>query len=237
MTQLAHSLDCAGATVEAKELFVETELNLKLNAPEIGFLCSFDGYRYCQLLLRTDNSIAVLGRCREIVRQTIGLSEEIPDVVCGPRRVDRRPSRLETGLEQLALGQAAVAVILSGQEYPTADARFSLDKAFEELSTACQQPFLPPCFLTRTLLRFQEGQHSAARADLDEAWDIAERGPMRLHMADIHLHRARLFFREKSYPWKSPQDDLAAAGKLINDCGYHRRDEELADAKRAILGT
>lgn len=24
--------------------------------------------------------------------------------------------------------------------------------------------------------------------------------------------------------------------KLINDCGYHRRDEELADAKRAILG-
>ena len=59
---------------------------------------------------------------------------------------------------------------------------------------------------------------------------------MRLHMADIHLHRARLFFREKPYPWKSPQADLAAAEKLINDCGYHRRDEELADAKRAILG-
>ena len=35
----------------------------------------------------------------------------------------------------------------------------------------------------------------------------------------------------------SPQDDLAAAEKLIHDCGYHRRDEELADAKRAILGT
>jgi hypothetical protein len=29
---------------------------------------------------------------------------------------------------------------------------------------------------------------------------------------------------------------LEAAEKLINDCGYHRRDEELADAKRAILG-
>lgn len=54
-------------------------------------------------------------------------------------------------------------------------------------------------------------------------------------LADIHLYRARLFFREKTYPWKSPQDDLAAAEKLINDCGYHRRDEELA-AKRAILG-
>ena len=59
---------------------------------------------------------------------------------------------------------------------------------------------------------------------------------MRLHMADIHLHRARLFFREKPYPWKSPQADLAAAEKLINDCGYHRRDEELADAKKTLLG-
>ena len=80
------------------------------------------------------------------------------------------------------------------------------------------------------------GHSDLVRADLDEAWDIAERGPMRLHLADIHLHRARLFFREKPYPWNSPQADLAAAEQLINDCGYHRRDEELADAKQAILG-
>ena len=92
---------------------------------------------------------------------------------------------------------------------------------------------------TRAWLRFLTGARTgpeSAQEDLDEAWEIAERGPMKLHMADIHLHRARLFFREKSYPWKSPQADLAAAEKLINDCGYHRRDEELADAKRAILG-
>ena len=43
------------------------------------------------------------------------------------------------------------------------------------------------------------------------------------------------FLPRQPYPWKSPQDDLAAAETLINDCGYHRRDEELADAKRAIL--
>ncbi|MEK7677280.1 MAG: hypothetical protein AAB676_15735 [Verrucomicrobiota bacterium] len=80
----------------------------------------------------------------------------------------------------------------------------------------------------------------------DEAWQIAERGHKWLHLADIHLHRARLprtpgrqarlFFRAKPYPWKSPQDDLAAAEKLIHDCGYHRRDPELADAKKAMLG-
>jgi hypothetical protein len=86
---------------------------------------------------------------------------------------------------------------------------------------------------------------SRAQEDLDEAWEIAERGPMKLFMADIHLHRARLFGKriadggdrkeELPYPWESPQADLAAAEKLINECGYHRRDEELADAKAAIL--
>ena len=58
---------------------------------------------------------------------------------------------------------------------------------------------------------------------------------MKLFLADIHLHRARLFFREAKYPWESPAADLAAAEKLINACGYHRRDEELANAKAAIL--
>lgn len=83
-----------------------------------------------------------------------------------------------------------------------------------------------------------KAQSKSAKCDLDEAWEIAERGPMKLFLADIHLHRARLFFREKEYPkaWISPQADLAAAEKLINDCGYHRRDKELADAKKAILG-
>ncbi len=96
--------------------------------------------------------------------------------------------------------------------------------------------WIPAALLTRAWLRFPQGDADGARADLDEAWDIAERGPMRLHLADIQLHRARLFFREKLYPWESPQADLAAAEKLIHDCGYHRRDEELAAAKRVILG-
>ena len=58
----------------------------------------------------------------------------------------------------------------------------------------------------------------------------------RIGQTFVHLHRPPFFFREQPYPWQSPQADLAAAERLINDCGYHRRDEELADAKRAILG-
>ena len=33
-------------------------------------------------------------------------------------------------------------------------------------------------------------------------------------------------------PWKSPQDDLAAAEKLIHDCGYHRRDRNSPTPKK-----
>ncbi|MEO8495388.1 MAG: hypothetical protein ABI614_09975 [Planctomycetota bacterium] len=58
-----------------------------------------------------------------------------------------------------------------------------------------------------------------------------------IFLADIDLHRARLFFREAAYPWESPAAALAGAVQLINDCGDHRRDEELADAKAAILGS
>lgn len=65
-------------------------------------------------------------------------------------------------------------------------------------------------------------------------WEIAERGPMPLHMADIHLYRARLFFRERQYPWGSPQQDLAEARRLIVKHGYGRRLPELADAEDAL---
>ncbi len=43
-------------------------------------------------------------------------------------------------------------------------------------------------------------------------------------MADVLLHRARLF-RDKAA--------LAEARKLIDECRYHRRDAELADAEEA----
>jgi hypothetical protein len=59
---------------------------------------------------------------------------------------------------------------------------------------------------------------------------------MRPHLDDIRLHRSRLFFREKHCPWTSPQANLATGEKIIHDCGCHRRNLELADAKQAILG-
>ena len=84
---------------------------------------------------------------------------------------------------------------------------------------------LPRGLLTRAWLQFLQGDESGARADLDEAWEIAERGSMRLHMADVQLTRARLF---------RDREALEAAAELIRECGYHRRDGELEDAREMM---
>jgi hypothetical protein len=82
----------------------------------------------------------------------------------------------------------------------------------------------------------------SAQRDLDEAWEIAERGPMPLFLADIHMYRARLFHAVTPYPWETdpdghargPHDDLAEARRLIEKHGYWRRKEELEDAEAAL---
>ena len=59
---------------------------------------------------------------------------------------------------------------------------------------------------------------------MDEAWQIAERGSMKLDLADIHLHRTRLFHGKS---------ELAKACVLIEACGYSHGKEELQDAAAA----
>lgn len=101
--------------------------------------------------------------------------------------------------------------------------------------------YLPRGLVTRAWWRQVTGDVAGAIEDLDEAWEIAERGSMKLHQTDILLTRARLGLlpnglqnEHGAYPWGLPGKDLDRAGRLIQDCGYHRRDEELADAQAAL---
>jgi hypothetical protein len=152
---------------------------------------------------------------------------------------------LEIALDQLTLARASLYATsrLAQGSLPdryadsatedSARSREFIAAAVGDLRRAGAQDHLPRGLLTRAWSRALDGDHDGARADLDEAWEIAERGPMRLHMADIHLHRARLFHAVHPYPWDSPHADLAAARALIERCGYWRRKEELEDAEAA----
>lgn len=114
------------------------------------------------------------------------------------------------------------------------------DSAVAGLRQAGQIHELPRGLLSRAWMQTLSGSRAgfaSAEHDLNEAWEIAERGGMKLFLADIHLQRARLFFRESNYPWRSTQTDLQLAAKLINICNYRRRDKELTDARCTILRT
>ena len=172
-------------------------------------------------------------------------------------------SLLDIALDHLTLGRAALyAAILESragcppQAAPRSGYTSYLATACRELAAAVgglrragTQHMIPLGLLTRAWLRSLTDARTgleSAQSDLDEAWEIAERGPMPLFQADIHLHRARLFGRMKdegrrmkeelAYPWESPQADLAEARRLIEKHGYWRRKEELEDAEQALGG-
>lgn len=145
---------------------------------------------------------------------------------------------LDIALDHLTLGRAALyAAIL---DFPNSDLRTAISElaaAVSGLRRSGQQDYLPRGLLSRAWLRFLTGAHTgpeSAQEDLDEAWEIAERGPMKLHMADILLTRFRLFgMTKEKYLWESPEADLKAARELIEKCGYGRRKPELEDAEAA----
>jgi tetratricopeptide (TPR) repeat protein len=109
-------------------------------------------------------------------------------------------------------------VILRGSG--SSKAQSELEQAIDGLRRAGQIDELPKALLTRAWLRSALGDLDAARTDLDEAQEIAERGPMPLYLADINLYRARLFH---------DRDALAEARRLVEKHGYGRRREELED--------
>ena len=177
-------------------------------------------------------------------------------------------SILDIALEDLTLARATLYASLL-----RADSSFSLlPSSFQALSAAVHGlrkagtiNELPKGLLTAAVWHAWCGERSPAIEALNEALQIAQRGPMPLYHADILLTRARLFAvsvpstgpvptgqpatesgsadsnesasGNQPYPWdSSPQEDLREARRLIAKHGYWRRKEELEDAEIAIFG-
>ena len=66
---------------------------------------------------------------------------------------------------------------------------------------------------------------------LEEAEEISRRGGMKLLLADTLLHRALLFRGDADL--EAGRTALEEAGRIIEECGYKRREPELA-ALRAV---
>ena len=132
---------------------------------------------------------------------------------------------LDTALDHLTLGRAALFAAILNQA-PTAPCQAELKLAVDGLRRAGVGDYLLRALLTRAWQLAHTQHHTgpdSAQTDLDEAWEIAARGPMPLFMADIHLYRAGLFHHITPYPWQSAAFDLKEARRLIEKHGYLRR--------------
>lgn len=250
-TALAGALHQAGRRDEAEELFREAEQMQAERQPQYPLLYSLQGFQYCDLLLSAPERIA----WRSVIswREPYGAQGgDWNGDAAACRDASHRSTQalavsernrwlLDIALDHLTLGRAPLYQSALQTTEPAAGtapqiddaARDHLDASVAGLRRAGTIHYLPGGLLSRTWLRALQGDDDGARTDLDEAWEIAERGPMRLYLADIHLYRARLFHAVQPYPWDSPHADLAAARKLIEECGYWRRKEELEDAEAA----
>jgi len=221
-TTLADALHQAGSFGEAEAAFREAEEMQKRDQPQFPLLYSLWGFRYCDLLLSQ-------GKYQEVQSQAAQTLERYTQAAGA--------SLLDIALDHLSLGRAYLMQTQRAPERSGAGENLKvctthLNRAVDGLRQAGQQDDLPRGLLARAELRRAMGALERARADLDEAFSIAARGGMRLHQVDCHLEYARLHCAcgDKDKARKS----LAEAKTMIEEMGYHRRDQEVKELEAQL---
>ncbi len=195
------------------------------------------------------DSDAALQACTEVERRATTVKQRrtgLPTYVL-----------LDIALDNLTLSRATLyAWLLRADSSSLVDpSAFSLPPSLSDavngLREAGQFDETPKGLLTSSVCHVLAGELELAVDELNEALQIARRGPMPLFHADILLTRARLFAvgpvptgrvgegnaagGNRPYPWDTtPQADLAEARRLIEHHGYLRRMPELEDAEAAF---
>ena len=251
-TTHADALHAAGRREEAWSAFADTERRQKQLQPGSPLLYSVQGYQYCDLMLCKGQHAAV----RDRALQTLAwFSEQYP-------LLSRALDELTLGRAHLGLALATVVPLRpAAAPEDTRTAHYRFREAVEGLRAAGTLDHLPRGVLARAAFRRSVGDWGGAERDLDEVEEIAEPGPMRLFLCDMALERARLAFAniEAFAPLNGLIDDsppkpqqpseadrktlhdeaaeqLAIAAGYIRTCGYHRRDEELAELQAVLRG-
>ncbi len=207
---LADTYHQAGKIEEAHILFEQAEAMQAERQPGYPRLHSLGGYQYCELLLTLGSAEEVIERAEYV--QNTALKENY--------------SLFNLAASHLLCGQAALAIADHGR------ALNHLSEAVDGLRIAGTIDYLPHGLLACAALYREIEQFTLSRRDLAEVMRIAKRGEMRLHQCDAHLEYARLAVAE------GKRDDarvhLKSAKSLVSDCGYHRRDGEVAALEAAL---
>jgi tetratricopeptide (TPR) repeat protein len=250
-TRYGDALHAAGQRKEAANLFADAERRQIDRQPHYPLLYSLQGYLYCDLLLADGDWAKV----RDRGVRTIGWSDQQGFLLTSA--LDRL--LLGRAYFGLALEVARQRSIFPRDDALTASER--LDQAVDGLRASGQIDDLPRGLLARAAFKRGVGNWEGAARDLDEVEEITQPGSMKLFFCDMIIERARLAFAkiEAFAPLNEAMDEsspkpvlpdateatdlrkeaakqLAIAADYIKSCGYHRRDEELAELESVLHG-
>lgn len=225
----AHALHQAGRSDEALVLFSEAEEQYAKQNGKEPVLTEGHGFWYAELLLsepvrmawrqllpmqksQTNNDVHIAA-CRSVMGR----------VLEPPTHADvSRHELLNLAFERIILGKSQlICSLLEHSAQGTQSSALHIEAAISAMRKSGMLHELHQGLLTRAFFAAANGPAENAKPDLDEAEQIAGRGPMKLFLADIHLYRARLFHDKEA---------LKLAAKLIAECRYGRRKPELEDA-------
>lgn len=249
----ADALHSAGQIEEAARIFLDAEADQKDMQPEQPRLYSVQGYQYCDVLLTKGDLNAAEARAAH----SLAIAQW-------------QSWLLDIALDTLTISRAQTArALTSARSDLQGIARRNLnilqqqvDSLVDGLIAAGEVGFIARGLLVRSVFLRVIGDENGAARDLDLVEEISEPGPMRLHLCDMALERARLAFAqieafaplngmlEKDNPPKPEVPSAEEIAKLreeagkqikiaddyIQSCGYHRRDEELAELKEVLAG-
>lgn len=228
LTTAADAIHQSGKRLEAGSLYLLAERMLCNARPRFDLLYSLAGFRYCDWLIApaeqhvwrmyfNDEYLDFPAEAKHRATTTLKWA------------IDNDATLLTIALDHLTLARAdllqAILKTASAKPEPLLEIP-QINIALNKLRATGTKHELPRGLLTAALYHHVRGEPALAEKHLAEAQQIAERGQMRLHLADVHLHRARIF--------RDPVE-LAKAARLIRELGYGRRYEELADAE-AVIG-
>jgi tetratricopeptide (TPR) repeat protein len=240
----------AGRRDEAEKLFADAEQLQEKRQPEFPLLYSVQGYLYRELLMDKGKWADALSRAT----QTLEWGKQ------GYPILSRALDVLTLGRSDLGLVLKCAERRIEDAVWERIRAvRSQLDDAVESIHSAGQSHYIPISLLARAAFRRSVGDWEGASRDLDEVEEIAEPGRMKLSLCDMALERARLAFAKieglaplhglvDDNPLKPIAPDAAETARLkdqatkqlviaadyIKSCGYHRRDEELAELEAVL---
>jgi len=223
---LADALHQSGELAKAHQLFCEAETMQQQRQPEYFYLYSQRGFQFCDLLLSQEQYQEVQKRFEKFVEWRLPSD-----------------SLLDSALENLSAGRAFLlqatdrSLAATGQHFT--QARDYLQQAVAGLREAGTSHHLPRGLFALAACYRAQNEFAPAWADLEEAREIAERGEMKLYLADYHFEAGRLLLAEgmahsAEGKREKAKEHLAIAKEMIEKMGYGRRKPEVEALRREI---